>query len=193
MKPPASRAFTGAAVHTWTVFILAGGRSRRMGRDKSRIQINGATLLDRVKKIAGSRGYPVNTIRTDAVANCGPLSGIYTGLLRAKTPWCLFLGCDMPLISCETLDEIVSKTEQSSNSVFTQSEHGFGFPLSISRDSSDSIRTLMREGKRSIFSAAKVLRANSFQLPKHRHKELFNTNTPEELQQLVSVIKSRET
>ncbi len=179
--------------NSWTIFILAGGNSRRMGRDKSRIRINGVSLLNRVKLTAASTGHPVKTIRTDVIENCGPLSGIFTGLLRARTRWCLFLGCDMPLISGATLNEIIAQTEREARPVFTETEHGFGFPLSILPAQTERIKALIDEGKRSMFQAARALCPVAHRVPQNRETELLNANTPEELQQLLNMISSRAT
>jgi molybdopterin-guanine dinucleotide biosynthesis protein A len=177
----------------WTIFILAGGMSRRMGRDKSRIRLNGVSLLNLVKQAAISTGHPAKTIRTDIIENCGPLSGIYTGLLRARTPWRLFLSCDMPLLNGATLKEIIAQTERESRPVFTETEHGFGFPLSISTDQTEQIKALIDEGKRSIFQAARALDPSAYKISGARKTELLNVNTPEELQQLLDTINARAT
>lgn len=174
----------------WTFFVLAGGKSRRMGRDKSRILINGTSLLDRVKEVARISGRPVKTIRTDAIANCGPLSGIYTGLLRARTRWCLFLGCDMPLLSRSTLDEIIQVGEREERAVFTESEHGFGFPLAVSTEQITAVKSVINDGHRSLFKLAKALKPLAFRLEKNREHELFNANNPEDLAQLTEALKS---
>ncbi len=182
----------GTASHGWTLFILAGGKSQRMGRDKSRIRINGVSLLTRVKQVAVSCGQPVKTIRTDAITNCGPLSGLYTGLSRARTRWCLFLGCDMPLISRLTLTEIMAETERLARPVFTETEHGFGFPLTLGPEHASVIQLLIGSGRRSVFSAAERVNPAAFKLPENRRHEHFNANTPEELRQLAGILSRRD-
>ena len=62
------------------VCILAGGRSRRMGRDKARLRLGGVSLLARLKGLARALRLPARVIRRDAVPRCGPLGGIFTAL-----------------------------------------------------------------------------------------------------------------
>ena len=86
--------------------VVAGGRSRRMGRDKALLAWNESTLLDHavarlraicsdVRILSGAerryldRGLPVEI---DAVPGAGPLGGIYTGLLAIGPGTGLFLG-----------------------------------------------------------------------------------------------------
>lgn len=176
----------------WTVCILAGGQSRRMGRDKSRIQINGRSLLDRVKAVATSTGWKVSTVRSDTIPNCGPLSGIYTGLRRAGTGWCVFLGCDMPLVSRETIERITARTERSATAVFTETERGLGFPLTLNASQASVVEDLLKEGKRSLFQLAAAIKHVRLPPPRRRLEELFNANTPEDLAQLRKTISARE-
>ncbi len=90
-------------------FILVGGRSSRMGRDKARLPAGGGCFAthaaEAAAKVCGSvslvgepllyenLGYPVSP---DEVGGCGPLAGITAALAVSKAPWNLILACDMP-------------------------------------------------------------------------------------------------
>src|SRR5947209_6218677 len=91
------------------VCILAGGLSSRMGRNKAHVQLGGLTLLQWVRRIARTLGLPTRLIRRDVVPRCGPLGGIYTGLVTSTASAELFLACDMPLIRPALLQEIVEQ------------------------------------------------------------------------------------
>jgi molybdenum cofactor guanylyltransferase len=97
-------------------FVLAGGRSTRMGRDKALLQVGGRSLievaLDKLRtigvaapRIAGARadlsshapGVP------DLHPGCGPLSGIEAALAASSQPLNLFLPVDMPLFPARFL------------------------------------------------------------------------------------------
>jgi len=80
-----------------TGVILAGGKSRRMGRDKLPLKIGNATLLDRVHDalasrcgeifVVGERGYaPAGARRIPDLrpGRQGPLAGIEAGLDAAR-------------------------------------------------------------------------------------------------------------
>jgi len=98
-----------------TGFVLAGGASRRMGRDKTQIQWGSGTLLthaiERVECVAAevfvvgavqANNVPVNVIK-DQISGVGPLAGIHTALTYSSTDWNLILGVDLPLITPEIL------------------------------------------------------------------------------------------
>src|ERR1041385_5135591 len=82
-----------------TGFVLAGGASRRMGRSKETLLIDGESMLERqvrvlrsvVRRVAviGAAGGYLSDFKvsfiTDAVAGRGPLGGIYTALVESRT------------------------------------------------------------------------------------------------------------
>jgi molybdopterin-guanine dinucleotide biosynthesis protein A len=91
--------------------ILAGGESRRMGRDKAFLPFGDRTLIEmvaaRLRKacddvlVVARDPAPFQTIGLRAVADALPerrsLVGIYTGLLHAAGP-AFVCGCDMPFL-----------------------------------------------------------------------------------------------
>ena len=96
-------------------FVLAGGKSTRMGQDKALLQLGGRTLVEiAVEKlrefcaevsIAGNRddlaGYaPV--VREERV-DAGPGAGIEAGLKACAQPWAMFVPVDVPLVPGEFL------------------------------------------------------------------------------------------
>jgi molybdopterin-guanine dinucleotide biosynthesis protein A len=96
--------------------VLAGGASRRMGRDKALMTLDGRTLLDRavaaVASLAGDTfvvgdrasyhqfGVPVVA---DLFPGAGPLGGIATALRHARHEHVLVVACDMPFLSLPLL------------------------------------------------------------------------------------------
>jgi molybdopterin-guanine dinucleotide biosynthesis protein A len=102
-------------------FAVAGGRSRRMGRDKALLPWSGSTLLDHtlerlrqvcpeVRILCGpkpryqDRGAPV---LVDAVADAGALGGVLAGLRSLAAGSGLFLAIDLPLVSVTALGRLV--------------------------------------------------------------------------------------
>ena len=93
--------------------VLAGGRSRRMGRDKTLLAFGGCTLLQRqvrlleslCARVVVSGAYP----GFDCIADLRPDGGPLAGLLAAGAIWrgaVLVLPVDMPLMSTEALSEL---------------------------------------------------------------------------------------
>lgn len=115
----------------FTGFVLAGGASRRMGRPKASLQLDGESMLDRqirlLRSVArrvmvvggGPAGYLDRVdvpIVADIVAMRGPLGGIYTALLRTRTELSLVLGCDLPfatrnLLACLMLRATAERSD----------------------------------------------------------------------------------
>ncbi len=105
-------------------FVLAGGHSSRMGRDKALLPYGTGTLLEfiaaRVRNVAGSAavigdstkydsfGYPVYA---DRVPGCGPISGLQTLLGLALADWNLMLACDLPQVPESVLSALMELAE----------------------------------------------------------------------------------
>ena len=101
-----------------TGVILGGGQSRRMGRDKRRLNWEGEPFLDRVCGLMSSlfdevlvvtaqedydcSHLPVRLV-TDKIPQKGSLGGLYTGLLEAKNPLIFVVACDMPFLLKESI------------------------------------------------------------------------------------------
>ena len=103
------------------VAVLAGGQSRRMGRDKALLQLGGQTLIERVLAATRPLGYPCAIIgdpssyahlgppvHSDRRSGLGPLGGLYTALSTTATP-VLLLACDLPFLTPEFLCHLVER------------------------------------------------------------------------------------
>ncbi len=93
--------------------VLAGGESRRMGRDKAALMIGESSLWQRQVKMlraAGAgvvgvvrrSGQPALELPTDiplwqdAVTGIGPLAGLHAALTACPTGWLAVVATDMP-------------------------------------------------------------------------------------------------
>lgn len=101
-----------------TGVILAGGLSRRMGRDKRRLSWEGEPFLDRVCRVMGSLFDEVLVVTAQEDYDCshlsvrlvmdkipqkGSLGGLYTGLAEAKHSLIFVVACDMPFLIKESI------------------------------------------------------------------------------------------
>ena len=106
------------AIEPLSLAIIAGGQSRRMGRDKAFVELGGQTLIERVIQRSAELGQAETILITnkpadyahlglpmfrDALPDKGSLGGIYTALLRAQSPAVLVLACDMPFVNADLL------------------------------------------------------------------------------------------
>lgn len=101
-----------------TAIILAGGKSKRMGKEKALLHIGEKTLieimLDKLKTLFSdiiiSTNSPENfsflKIRMieDYYKNVGPLGGIHAGLTESETEKNFIISCDLPLMSTEMIE-----------------------------------------------------------------------------------------
>ena len=102
------------------VAILAGGKSKRMGYDKTLLEIDGIPILKRIIDVSeglsqecliisntphkhDSFGWP---ILSDSYEDKGPLGGLYTALSSINSERLLLLACDMPYIRYDFLNYI---------------------------------------------------------------------------------------
>jgi len=110
-------------VEDLTAFILAGGRSSRMGSDKALLSFGGLTLLARALQIAAAvaertvivgpkaRYAAFGEIIEDVYAGCGPLAGIHAALAATNTDLNLMLSVDMPLMTTSFLVWLLQKAK----------------------------------------------------------------------------------
>jgi len=105
-----------------SAMILAGGASRRMGRDKAWIEIQGKPLVlhvvDRLRELTddivivtndpapyASLGY---TLVADEAPQGGPLAGLAAGLAAARNDAVIAVAVDMPFLNTDLLRYLVS-------------------------------------------------------------------------------------
>lgn len=105
-----------------TVFILSGGKSSRIGKNKSLLEIDGKPLIQRLtdlldsifQKVLISSNEPElydflgKKIVKDIYPGRGPLSGIYSALNYTSSEKNFIIGCDLPFISIELVKYLTS-------------------------------------------------------------------------------------
>jgi molybdopterin-guanine dinucleotide biosynthesis protein A len=110
-----------ALVPDVAAFVLAGGKSTRMGRDKAFVDYDGRTLLARMLDLARSVTADVRIVGSrekfrsyaavveDAFRDCGPLGGIEAALRASSSELNLILASDMPFVSREFLQYLIDQ------------------------------------------------------------------------------------
>jgi molybdenum cofactor guanylyltransferase len=97
-------------------FVIAGGRSSRMGRDKAQLQVRGESLVEIALRKLRSLHGPAPRIAggnealsryaplvVDKHPGCGPLSGIEAALAASARSLNVFLPVDMPFLPAQFL------------------------------------------------------------------------------------------
>jgi len=176
--PQPSRAI---ADQKFGVCILAGGKSSRMGQEKSRLLIDGASLLTHARDSAKELGWPMRVIRRDIISSCGPLSGIYTALKSSQADAEIFLACDMPFVSACLLRRILRGLRPSDQACFATMNRLAGFPFVIRQACVESIAQAIDRGEWSLQALAKTLNARRISIPAAERGAVININTPADL------------
>ncbi len=93
--------------------VLSGGENRRMGTDKAFLMVAGIPMIEHVLRALRSAvnhiiivtnspeayaSYDVE-VTTDVHDARGPLTGIYSGLLRSRDEYNVVVACDMPFLN----------------------------------------------------------------------------------------------
>ncbi len=146
--------------------VLAGGRSRRMGFPKSRILVDGETLLHRQLRLLALAGasellISLNSeiqelppeglcVRTvfDRLADTGPLAGIESLLRASQRPWVTILAVDLPRLNPCFLVELLQRVTPTSGVVPIRDGHLEPLCAVYPRSAAVIATQLLDEGRR---------------------------------------------
>jgi molybdenum cofactor guanylyltransferase len=182
-------------------FVLAGGRSRRMGRDKAMLPYRGRPLIahmaETVEKALGREarsgsghvaivGEPDRyrdlgyRVLADIYEDCGPLSGIVTALSESPADWNLVVACDMPNLEAADLCKLAGRTLNSSGKcIAARGPSGEAEPL-CAMYHRDCLPILTRALHDKRLKLKEVLPELKPELVTLAAESLANLNTPEE-------------
>lgn len=188
-----------------TIAILAGGESRRMGRDKALLPFDGPALLARVAARALETGYPVMVVGRarpegwdsepvrfveDSAPGAGPLRGIVTAL-RESAGDVIAVACDMPLLDASALRWLASLHEPGGTGVVVMREGRmeplfslYGFAL-LSR-----FEARLAAGELAMKGAIEACGLRSMEAPPGIARLLTNVNTPADLEELRRALRA---
>lgn len=106
-------------------YILAGGKSSRMGTDKGLMMLNGkATVqhvieqmqpaVDKVIIVSNNPDYKKFGLEVigDLIKDIGPAGGIYSALSHANSNYVFIMSCDMPFINSGAIKLLIEKSNQ---------------------------------------------------------------------------------
>ncbi|MEM4576571.1 MAG: NTP transferase domain-containing protein [Candidatus Nezhaarchaeales archaeon] len=191
------------------VIVLAGGMSKRMGRDKTLLPVKGVPMIRRVTDVAlsvagevvivtGSRRMAMNlssavgkevTIVEDEERGWGPIMGILTGCKKARAEYVAVVPCDAPFLNPKVILELFKRAE-GHDAAIPRWPNGYLEPLhSVYRRQSvlEVAQKLVDKGSRSILHLIENLNdvvyvpVEELKLIDEKLLTFFNVNTPRDL------------
>jgi molybdopterin-guanine dinucleotide biosynthesis protein A len=185
-----------------TIAILAGGRSSRMGTDKSFVRVLGRPLIeDILARVAGlgaetlivtnrpgDYAYLGVPLFGDVLPDKGALGGIYSALYAARQRHVLCIACDMPFVVRPLLDHLISLIPEGDAIVPRLAGDAEPFRAIYARDCLAPIRAALDAGRMrviSFFPDVRVRYVDEDEIDRFdpRHLSFFNVNTPDDLEQ----------
>lgn len=186
--------------------ILAGGRSSRMGRDKTLMPVEAETMIERTVRelrqvtgeiiIASNQAEKYNLPDTlevpDIFPGQGPLGGIHAGLKAARYPYAFVVAGDMPLFTADLAAHFLTRAQAGFDVVASQI-NGSWEPLCAvyARSCLPAIERHLAAGIRQVFQFYKevrVLKIDEQELAAigKTGESFYNLNTPEDYQALLA-------
>lgn len=198
-----------------TALVLAGGKSVRMGRDKSRLRLGGKTLLERVLEAVASlcgevvlvtaKGQSLDWLPGDHTFKSvqdlhperGPLGGLYTGLKASSHAYSVVVGCDMPFLNrrllaflveqARTYDAVVPMVHDRPQPLHAvYTQRCLAMAESLLARKDAGLRDLLAAVNTKYVSQEEVARYDS------RLTSFFNVNTPSDLKEAERLLESRK-
>ncbi|HEX8748412.1 MAG TPA: molybdenum cofactor guanylyltransferase [Pyrinomonadaceae bacterium] len=95
-------------------FILVGGASSRMGRDKALLTLRGVSFVERIAEALGHVAGRINLVGAknvdsslkienvpDVYEAWGALGGLHAALAACRAEWAAVVACDLPFVTSE--------------------------------------------------------------------------------------------
>lgn len=179
-----------------TGVLLAGGKSRRMGRDKALLQVDGKTLFEsslgllmqffsRIM-IAGDRP-DLEQPGILSIADIYPgsaLGGLHTGLSAAATDWIFVAPCDMPYPDARIAERLLAE-RRGVDAVVPRTHDGYEPVFALyHKNCLAPMESMLRQNQFRIYDFYQQISIRYLdppELPEGWERALLNLNTPEQL------------
>ncbi len=107
------------------IFVLAGGRSSRMGRDKGTVLLKGKPMITHVLGTLRELKLPISIIANDpsyehfgypvyqdVVKEKGPMGGLLTAFENTTADVVFLVSCDMPFVTKNAAEKLLKAVDE---------------------------------------------------------------------------------
>lgn len=177
----------------FSVAILIGGDSSRMGSDKATYEVDGSPMAVRVAQAAESAGASevlliggtqakakklVGTWKKDAFPGEGPLGGVITALKAATNDSVVVLSCDMPFITDAVISSLVRGLSDAQASVGRTDRLNWLCAAWSKEECLTTLQSVWKRNERAVHRAAVLLDVAEVPVPA---VAVRNINSPADL------------
>ncbi len=192
----------------FSVILLAGGESRRMGRNKALLPWHGVPLVQfiaqKLSAVSDDVVLVTNTpydyaflgLRTvtDCIPHGGSIVGLCSGLEAANHRWALAVACDMPLLNLELLRFMAGLRDGHDVVVPVIEDREEPLHAFYSKTCLGPMKEHIERGDRRIISFYPEVRVRRVTEPEidrfdPRHLSFLNANTPDEWEKIQALME----
>ncbi len=172
------------------VFILAGGKSRRMGTDKGIVSFHGKAMVQHSIDLANQLSECVTIISNnlaykefgvplvkDTIPNIGPIGGIYTALHQSNADNVLVLTVDSPMLQLDLIHELINAHLQNDVTYLFGLNRIYPLTAIYNKTSIKVIKMQIDQGNFTVIDCFNNLRCGSVEVGAGQVNQLANINT----------------
>ena len=164
----------------FTVAVLIGGDSSRMGADKATFEVDGVSMANRVANAAREAGAAqvliiggtqakakslVGDWKKDSFPGEGPLGGVITALKHADHDSVVVLSCDMPFITSAVIQSLVRGLEDAQATVGRTDRLNWLCAAWSKTECFATLQTVWKRNERAVHRAAVLLDVAEIPVP----------------------------
>lgn len=182
----------------FSLLIVAGGKSSRLGTDKRFVEVGGVSLLENIIFKASkcnfneiflcvednlpvfNRFEPLGIkIIVDEVKNSGPMAALAVGLSKIPNDWALAVSTDMPFFDFDALEPITNKISDVQAVIPICGGKNQMLAAFYHKNLAKIFSNELLSGQRKLFNAIKKIPHEFVEIP--REEVFFNVNTRADL------------
>jgi molybdopterin-guanine dinucleotide biosynthesis protein A len=183
---------------------MAGGKSSRMGTDKSFVELLGKPMIEHLVERVGDIGQDETILVTnrpaeyahlrlpmhlDVLPDKGSLGGIYTAITYSRNPYTMVIACDMPFANPDLLRYMMGLSAGDEFDVVVPRSEGYpeGLHAIYSKACLEPIRERLEADRLKVMGFYEDMRVRYLDEPEYQPFDpnglsFFNVNTPQELE-----------